>query len=162
MEQNGPPSPAPSNDDIYPNGLHHLIRPEGATSYPREHLHPSDMGGMQTPSRYGTPGPQQDMQYDHHSPYSHRPHDGQMVSSPVLSSAPCVSIQHVLNKPRQSYSHGYDTSVSSIYGPMSGELSHQVSNFAVHHGNTDTYMLPYSRTVPLTRRHPRRRGPQMG
>ncbi|KAL0766124.1 hypothetical protein CaCOL14_011322 [Colletotrichum acutatum] len=102
MEQNGPPSPAPSNDDIYPNGLHHLIRPEGATSYPREHLHPSDMGGMQTPSRYGTPGPQQDMQYDHHSPYSHRPHDGQM-----------------------SYSHGYDTSVSSIYGPMSGDLSHQ-------------------------------------
>ncbi|KZL80968.1 hmg box protein [Colletotrichum incanum] len=102
MEHNGPPSPAPSNDDIYPNGLHHLIRPNGTASYPREHLHPNDMGGLQTPSRYGTPGPQQGMPYDHHSPYSHRANDSQM-----------------------SYHHGYDTSAGSIYGPMSGELSHQ-------------------------------------
>ncbi|KAL0936641.1 HMG box protein [Colletotrichum truncatum] len=103
MEHNGPPSPAPSNDDIYPNGLPHLIRQTGTTSYPREHLHPHDMGGHQTPSRYGTPGSQQDMPYDHLSPYSHRGNESQM-----------------------SYHHsGYDTSGSTLYGPLSGELSHQ-------------------------------------
>ncbi|KAF9869814.1 hmg box protein [Colletotrichum karsti] len=58
--------------------------------------------GHQTPSRYGTPGPPQDMSYDHHSPYSHRGNEGGM------------------------YHHaGYDTSGGTLYGPLSGELGHQ-------------------------------------
>ncbi|TEA16549.1 Mating-type M-specific polypeptide Mc [Colletotrichum sidae] len=61
------------------------------------------MNGHQTPSRYGTPGPQHDMPYDQTSPYSHRGNESQM-----------------------HYHHtGYDTSGGNFYGPMSGELSHQ-------------------------------------
>ncbi|KAG7143522.1 hypothetical protein HYQ45_000314 [Verticillium longisporum] len=106
MEQTGPPSPAPSNDDIYHDGLHHLIRHNNATSYPRDQQNPEDnlMGHPASQSRYGTPDPQHDRPYDQSSPYSHRAQDGQI-----------------------SYQSSYDPTATP-YASMSG-MTHQYSGY---------------------------------
>ncbi|KAL2756141.1 hypothetical protein ACRALDRAFT_2042337 [Sodiomyces alcalophilus JCM 7366] len=80
MERAAPPSPAPSNEDIYQKDNHHLIRQNAATSYPRGPFSPDTvpMGRPHSQSRLGTPGAQHELPYDSPSPYHQRLRDSQM------------------------------------------------------------------------------------